>query len=206
MSDDADDVLAEIIESAKAFTRAKTVTADTRLCADLGMDGDDADEFLAAFSARFDVDMSAMVWQRFFEGEPSMSDMLTPALVLGASALNPSFAVRWQAARQAEREITLQHLAEVARIKVWRDPSEASARHHKLSALTLIFSSAAVLILAFFVALGVIVIYAFLNGAMGEQRVLALVGVAVMSIIFPAYLAYASWRNIQRKLASAEGA
>lgn len=203
MSEANDAVLAEIIESAKAFTHAKTITPQTRLYADLGMDGDDADEFLTPFAARYGVDMRPMVWQRFFSNEPTMTDMLTPALILAASVLSPSFAVRWQAARHAEREITVAHLADVSRSKVWRDPSEASARKHKLSILTLLFSSIALLVLAFFVVLGVVVIYAVLAGEMGEQKVLALVGVAAMSIVSPFYLAYDSWRQISAKLASA---
>lgn len=205
MSDTDDAVLAEIIESAKAFTRAKTVTPQTRLYADLGMDGDDAEEFLGPFAARYGVDMGSMVWERFFSGEPTVTDMLTPALVLAASVLSPSFAVRWQAARLAEREITITHLADVARSKVWTDPSEASARKHKSSLLTLAFSLITLVMLTFFVALGAIVTYALLAGEMGEQKVLALVGVAAMSIALPIYLAYASWRQISAKLASVEG-
>jgi hypothetical protein len=203
VSDDADDVLAEIIESAKAFTGAKTVTPQTRLYADLGMDGDDADEFLMAFETEYGVDMTPMVWQRFFSDEPTMTDMLTPAIVLASSVLSPSFAVRWQAARLAEREVTIAHLANVAHSKLWRDPSETSARQHKSSGLSLIFSSIALLIMALFIVLGVIVIYAFLAGEMGERRVLALVGLAAMSIVLPVHLAHASWRQIRAKLASA---
>jgi hypothetical protein len=200
-----DPVLAEIIESAKAFAHAKTVTPQTRLYADLGMDDGDAEEFLDAFETRYDVDMSAMVWRRFFGDEPVTASMLTPALVLAASILSPSFAVRWQTAQQAEREITIAHLADVARTKVWRDPSAASARENRYSVLTLVCSSIALVILTFFVVLGVIVIYAFLNGELGEQRVLALVGLAAMSIVVPIHLTYASWRQISAKLASAEG-
>ena len=46
MSDDT--LLAEIIELAKNHTGKSSVTADTRLYADLGMTGDDANEFLLA--------------------------------------------------------------------------------------------------------------------------------------------------------------
>lgn len=204
MSEADDAVLAELIESAKALTGAKTVTSATRLYADLGLTGDDAEMFMAAFANRFGVDMAGFTWLRFFEDESNMADMLMPALMLGASVLSPGFAVHWQRARDAEREITIAHLVEVAQRKAWQDPSEAFKRAPKPMGLTLIFSAAAILILAFFLVLGVVVISGFLAGELGEQRVLALVGVAAMSIALPAYLIYASWRQIQRKLASAE--
>ena len=141
----SDALLAEIIDQAKRHTGAKTVTAETRLYADLGMTGDDAERFLQAFAANYDIDMSALEWQRYFENEPTMADMLMPALVFGASVLSPTFAVRWQSAREAEREITIAHLAEVASTKVWREPDAGFRRAPKSNALTLIFSALALL-------------------------------------------------------------
>ena len=196
-------LLAEIIDLAKSHTGAKTVTADTRLHADLGMTGDDAERFLQAFAIKYDVDMGALEWQRYFENEATMADMLMPAMVLGASVLSPAFAVRWQAAREAEREITIAHLAVVANEKAWREPDGSFRREPKSNALTLIFSTLALLTMGFFLAIGVAVLYAFLTGALGERQVLVLVGIAATGIALPIYLAYASWRQISAKLASA---
>lgn len=200
----SEDALSEIVAEAKSHTGAKTVTAETRLHADLGMTGDDAERFLQAFAIKYDVNMEALEWQRYFENEPTMADMLMPALVFGASVLSPTFAVRWQSAREAEREITIAHLAEVASTKVWREPDAGFRRAPKSNELTLIFSALALLTMGFFVAIGIAVLYAFLTGALGERRFLVLVGIAATGIVLPIYLAYASWRQISAKLASAE--
>lgn len=197
-------LLAEIIDLAKSHTGAKVVTADTRLHADLGMTGDDAERFLQAFAIKYDVDMGALEWQRYFENEATMADMLMPAMVIGASVLSPAFAVRWHNAREAEREIAIAHLAEIASTKTWREPDTTFRRAPKSNALTLILSTLALLTMGFFVAIGVAVLYAFLTGALGERQVLVLVGIAATGIALPIYLAYASWRQISAKLASAE--
>lgn len=201
MSDDTP--LAEIIELAKDHTGKSTATPETRLYADLGMTGDDAHKFLLAYATKYDVDMERLVWLRFFDDEPSTNDLMAPAITLAASVLSPSFALRWQAARDAEREITIAHLAEVASAKVWSDPGEAYKRARGYSPLVLIFSAASVLLLAFFVLLGVAVGYAFLTGQLGEINLIPLLGVIAVSVL-PFFFAFASWRSIERKLASAE--
>lgn len=200
MSDDT--LLAEIIELAKSHTDKSTITPETRLYADLGMTGDDANEFLLAYATKYDVDMGALIWLRHFDDESSVSDLMEPAITLAASVLSPSFAVRWQAARDAEREISIAHLAEVARAKVWADPGEAYTRTRGYSPLVLAFSAASVLLLAFFVLLGVAVGYAFVTGQLGETKLLPLLGVIAVSVL-PFFLAFASWCSIERKLASA---
>ncbi len=198
-----DALLAEIMETAAHYSGG-AVTADTRLYSDLGMTGDDAAAFIAAFANKYAVEMSGFVWLRYFDDEGA--DMMGPAIVLGASVLSPAFAVRWQAARDAEREITMAHLAEVARARVWHDPDETFRRKPKLSPLTLAFSAAALLAMAFFFVTGVIVTHGLLTGAMGDTRVVTLIGVAAVGVLLPAFLAFASWRQIQRKLASARSA
>lgn len=192
--------LAEIIESAAHYAGA-SVTADTRLYSDLGMTGDDAGEFMAAFANKYEVEMSGFVWLRYFDDEGA--DMMGPAIVLGACVLSPAFAVRWQAARDAEREITLAHLAEIARAKVWRHPEETFRRRPKSSPLTLIFSAASVLTMAFFALTGVFVTHGLLTGAIGDTKIVTLIGVAAVGVFLPVFLAFTSWRHIRRKLASA---
>lgn len=201
MTDDA--LLAEIIELAKTHTGKSVVTPETRLYSDLGMTGDDARDFLLKVATTYDIDMERLVWLRFFDDEPSTNDLMEPAITLAASVLSPSFAVRWQAARDAEREITLAHLADVARAKVWSDPGDAYRRTRGNSPLVLIFSAASLLLLAFFVLLGAVVAYAFLTGQLGNQNMIALLGVVAVSVL-PFFFAFASWRSIERKLASAE--
>lgn len=44
----------------------RSLSADTRLLHDLGMDGTDAVEFMEAFSEEFDVDMSEFEFDRHF--------------------------------------------------------------------------------------------------------------------------------------------
>lgn len=201
MSDDT--LLAEIIELAKNHTGKSSITADTRLYADLGMTGDDANEFLLAYATKYDVDMGALIWLRHFDDESSVSDLMEPAITLAASVLSPSFAIRWHAARDAEREITIAHLADVARVKVWSDPSDAYRRTRGYSPLVIVFSAASVLLMAFFVLLGAAVAYALLTGQLGEVNIVALLGVIAVSVL-PFFFAFASWRSIERKLASAE--
>ena len=47
----------------------RNLTPDTRLAEDLGMDGLDAVEFFEKFQAMFQVDLTAMRWDRHFGGE-----------------------------------------------------------------------------------------------------------------------------------------
>lgn len=169
MSEAGDTILGEIIDLARDQTGAKSITANTRLYADLGMTGDDAEEFMTAFAVKYDVDMGSMVWLRHFDNESSMADLLEPAIVIAASILSPSFAVRWQAAQDAEREITIGHLVEVALAKAWRDPSEAFRRQQKPGTLGLIFSTITTFVFSGFAMLGVVVIYAFLNGQLASK-------------------------------------
>lgn len=206
MSEADDQVLAEIIELARHQTGAKAITANTRLYADLGMTGDDAQEFMTAFAVKYDVDMESMVWLRFFDNESSMTDMLEPAMAMAISVLNPSFALRWQAAEDAEREITIGHLVEIARERKWRDPDATFQRRRKVSVFGFVFSVFTALVFTCFVPFGVIAIYALLHGQLGAQNLLVILGFAAVTIFFPLYAVYATWRAISAKLASAEGA
>ncbi len=198
---DVDTLLAEIVELAKHHSGASNVGADTRLYADLGLTGDDAHNFMTAFAAKYDVDMNALAGLRYFDDEGS--DMQGPAITLMACALSPSFAARWRTALEAEREVTIAHLAAVARSKVWRDPGEAFRRAPKSAPLTLIFSALSLLTMAFFFLLGIVVAYGFLTGELGDRNLLTLFGIVAIGLFFPVYLTYVSWRNIERKLASA---
>ena len=195
-----DTLLAELIELAKHHSESDKVSADTRLYADLGLNGDDAGKFITAFAAKYDVDMGAFVWLRYFDNEGS--DLMGPAIALAACAISPSFAGRWHAAHDAEREITIAHLADVARTKVWREPEQAFRRTKAPLVPTLVFSVLSVFLAAFFLLGSLAVLHAFLGGQLGNKNLLVLLGVIATGLVFPG-LAFASWRQIQRKLASA---
>jgi len=195
-----DTLLAELIELAKHHSESDKVSADTRLYADLGLTGDDAGNFMTAFAAKYEVDMSAFVWLRYFDNEGW--DLMGPAIALAACIISPSFAVRWHAAHDAEREITIAHLADVARTKVWREPEQAFRRTKAPLVQILVFSVLSVFLAAFFLLGSLAVLHAFLGGQLGNKNLLALLGVIATGLVFPG-LAFASWRQIQRKLASA---
>lgn len=198
-----DTLLAELIELAKHHRESDEVRADTRLYADLGLTGDDAGNLMTAFAAKYEVDMSAFVWLRYFDNESS--NLMEPAIALAACALSPSFAVRWHAAHDSEREITVAHLADVARAKVWRHPEQAFGRTQAPHFPTLVFSVLSVFLAAFFLLGSLAVLHAFLNGQLGDKNLLVLLGVIATGLVFPG-LAFASWRSIGAKLASASGA
>lgn len=63
-------------------TRA-SVGRYTQLARDLGMDGDDASEFLEAFSKQFAVDMSAFRFDAFFGPEAGPNPFVFLAALLG---------------------------------------------------------------------------------------------------------------------------
>jgi hypothetical protein len=56
--------------------RKERVTLDTRLAADLGLDGDEAEEFFEAFRKQFAVDLSALEWDRHFGPEAAFMPWL----------------------------------------------------------------------------------------------------------------------------------
>lgn len=199
MTDDV--LLAEIIELAKSFSAVDNIGPNSRLLSDLHLDGDDAGDFMERFAGKHDVDMTGFVWLRHFGDEGV--DMMGPAISMAACILSPSFALQWQAAHDAEREITINHLVDVARAKMWRDPDGTFRTSQKVSVIFLLFSAISVALMAFFFLIGLVVIYGFATGEFGNRNLLTLFGIAATSIFFPAFLAYSSWKSIQRKLASA---
>ena len=57
------------------------LTLRTRLLEDLGLDGDDASEFLAAYAERFHVDLTGMQFDRHFGSEGASPLELVTALL-----------------------------------------------------------------------------------------------------------------------------
>lgn len=56
--------------------------AETSVNDDLGMDGDDGDEFMEAFSARFAVDLSAFPYDKYFGPEASATPFTFIAAII----------------------------------------------------------------------------------------------------------------------------
>ncbi|MDP3024437.1 MAG: DUF1493 family protein [candidate division Zixibacteria bacterium] len=65
----------DILEKIKDFVaenlvvKKEKLTAGTRLLEDLGIDGDDAAEFIEVFSKKFDIDMTDFVFEKHFGQE-----------------------------------------------------------------------------------------------------------------------------------------
>jgi hypothetical protein len=72
----------------------------------LGMDGDDAREFLKAFSVRFSVDMSEFEFNRYFGSE-------------GFNPISYIYFLLFARDKLRKMPITLGHLAEAAQNKKW---------------------------------------------------------------------------------------
>lgn len=62
------DTLCDLIEHYIGGNRSK-YTMETRINFDLGLDGDDADEFLMAYSKKFNVDLSKLEFYNYFNVE-----------------------------------------------------------------------------------------------------------------------------------------
>jgi hypothetical protein len=191
----------EIAASAAQLTGRDTKDLTPAMClhGDLGIDGDDASAFMSAFARRYDVDLSQLRWARYFDDEGW--DLLQPLLVAAMSVANPRFAARWRAAVEAEREITLNHLVLVARTREWSDPVSARRRKQpgRLAQALSILAALPVLVLG---GVGALACFGYFTGRLGQTN-LATALVMIALAVTPLLLAWGSWRNVQRKLASA---
>lgn len=120
------ELLQDIRELAARHSGCKLdiITPDVRLLQDLGLDGDDAEMFFAAFAQAYDVDIPDLHWPRYFG--PEEVSALLPWLFVGRK--QDSVARRqWRAALDAEREIDIAHLVRIAKAGVWSDPGPEHA-------------------------------------------------------------------------------
>jgi acyl carrier protein len=63
----------ELVSFIKDFwDESLEITAETKIEDDLGITGDDADEFLVAFSKKFNVSLKKFIFKKYFESEPSL--------------------------------------------------------------------------------------------------------------------------------------
>ncbi|MBJ7406376.1 MAG: DUF1493 family protein [Bradyrhizobium sp.] len=89
---DIDD--AELLESLLSFVQTETLTRRqiilaTDIARDLGVDGDDAHEFICRFADQFKVDMSEFDFDMYFGGEGFDLVGLIKSLVVGRSTKAP---------------------------------------------------------------------------------------------------------------------
>jgi hypothetical protein len=90
--------------------------ADTRLEEDLGITGDDAAEFLKAFAAAFEIDLTEIEFHKHFGPECSVPMIVWP---------------RWlkdQASELGKHAVTVGHLVEVAAARRWSCPPQHRER------------------------------------------------------------------------------
>lgn len=103
------------------------ITLETRLVEDLGMDGDDGDDFLAAFADEFGVDMRAMAPLNYF-GDEGIGPPV-PSLIPLAVLLSPRFRAWVVHASRGRRRLTVRDLVASARARRWLTPPRRPTAH-----------------------------------------------------------------------------
>ncbi len=201
----ADDLLPDILALARRFAEKDSVGPDSRLFSDLGLDGDDAYEFMVAFAAKYKVDLSEFHWLHYFGDEGI--DPFKPVVETIARLVNPSIRRRWRAASEAEREITIEHLARVAAEGRWIEPAtrRVAAKFNAFGFLFfgIIVPPAVLMLFVWPLMLAWILADAISSGnfsIIAEEP--GFVGGLGLATLFMTLLLWASWRNLQRKLAS----
>jgi acyl carrier protein len=105
----------ELLEKVKAFVAEvwyepkEGLSAETSVNVDLGMDGDDAAEFMQAFSERFGVDLSTFPYDKHFGPEGGNPIVLVEAIYLRVTT------GRWTSLTP----LTVRELAEAAEQRRW---------------------------------------------------------------------------------------
>lgn len=113
------DRLAALV-SAHSGVPVAELTLETRLLEDLGMDGDDGVEFLAAFAEEFGVDIGAVAPLNYFNDEHAFTGYAT--LVPVMARLSPAFRARARRAARGLRALRLRDLVASARAGHWIRP------------------------------------------------------------------------------------
>lgn len=112
----------EFVEPYGPVEDKQDLTLETRLFADLGVDGDDGHELLDSFAARFSVDMTGTDSFCYFDDEPPkvMFSELTWLIAL----LNDRFRAYVDQCLSARKEITIGDLYVSARLRRWDFPEQ----------------------------------------------------------------------------------
>lgn len=104
------------------------LTLETRLFADLGIDGDDGHALLDSFAARFSVDMTGMNSFCYFDDEPPKVMYSELTWLLGL--LISRFRTYVDDCLSARKEITVGDLYVSARLRRWDFPAQGRADAH----------------------------------------------------------------------------
>lgn len=99
------------------------ISLETRLFEDLGMDGDDGDEFLAAFGDEFNVDISPVAPLNYFNDASSLTghSLMIPAVAY----ISPAFRTRVERAARGLKALSVRDLVATARAGRWITPQVA---------------------------------------------------------------------------------
>jgi acyl carrier protein len=109
--------------SGQSGVPASEITLETRLFEDLGMDGDDGAEFLAAFGDEFGVDIRGLAPNNYFNDESSFTgySLMIPVIAF----LSPAFRARVERASRGLRALSVRDLVASARARRWIVPPAA---------------------------------------------------------------------------------
>lgn len=105
-----------------------SLTLETRLFADLGIDGDDGHRLLDSFAARFSVDMTGMDSLCYFDDEPPKVMYSELTWLLGL--LSDRFRNYVDDCLAARKEITVGDLYVSARLRRWDFPAPGRSDAH----------------------------------------------------------------------------
>lgn len=121
------------------------ITPETRLLEDLGMDGDDGADFLAAFAHEFRIDPATIAARNYFGDEGSLAGR--SSLIPLAARLSPAFRARARDAARGLRTLRVRDLVASARAGRWIRPplSPAGADPTRFTARALTVLASAVL-------------------------------------------------------------
>ncbi len=189
----------EIVKLVAEISGRSDVRPDSRLGADLGIDGDDAIEILGRIASKYEIDWSEFQFPRYFDDEGA--DFFQPFFVIVARRISRSFDARWRAVLAAEREITLRHLAHVAEMGRWIEPDEP--RIAQVGPLRTAFAIALALPIIFigFVAPAIMTFEIARRLAAGDS--IRDIVLWPLTGFFGALVIWSSLTNIRRKLATA---
>lgn len=115
--------ISELLEPFRVSADKGALTLETRLFADLGIDGDDGHAFLDSFATRFSVDMTGMDSLCYFDDEPPKVMYSELTWLLGL--LSERFRAYVDDCLSARKEITVGDLYVSARLRRWDFPEQS---------------------------------------------------------------------------------
>jgi hypothetical protein len=124
---DEDEIFVQVVELLKEYVgKRRILLRETTLFGDLGLDGDDAGDFLEKYHDRFHVDLSQFDFQRYFLGEGyAFRELLVLPLVCAIRAYRRYLAPGTPEENEGLVPITIQQLVQAASTGRWRSsPSE----------------------------------------------------------------------------------